>query len=73
VRADDTPPPGAGLVTDRLIVPAGSPAGIGAVIFVLETKVILRVWPVPDPAGISIIAEVGTKPLPITVKVESEP
>jgi hypothetical protein len=67
--ADDTPPPGDGLATVTLTVPAAeiSAAVIAAVTWVLLTNVVVRL----DPFHCTV--EVLTNPVPFTVSVNAGP
>ena len=69
VRAPEVPPPGVGLNTVTEAVPeaARSLAGILAVSWVALTKVVVRLPPFHR------TVEVGTKPLPVTVRVKAGP
>jgi len=65
----DEPPPGAGLVTLTVAVPAVaiSAAVIAAVNFVVLTNVVVLVAP------LNFTSDVDTKPVPLTVKVKAAP
>jgi len=68
-RLPDVPPPGAGLVTVTVAVPAVaiSAAVIAAVNFVALTKVVVLAAP------LNFTTDVGTKPVPLTVRVKAAP
>jgi hypothetical protein len=65
----DVPPPGVGLDTVTIAVPpeAISPAGIAACKLVLETKVVVRA------PAFHCTVDVGTKFVPVTVRVNAPP
>lgn len=69
ITLPDVPPPGAGLKTDMLDVPAAtiSPDVITAVIVEDDTNVVVR----DDPFHCTV--ELPTKFVPVTVKVKSDP
>jgi len=68
-RVPEVPPPGAGLVTVTVAVPAVviSAAVIAAVNFVVLTNVVVLVAP------LNFTNEVDTKPVPFTVRVKAAP
>jgi hypothetical protein len=68
-KVGDVPPPGAGLVTDTVVVPAVaiSAAVIAAVTFVALTKVVVLAAP------LNFTTDVDTKPVPLTVRVKAAP
>src|ERR1700745_1001443 len=68
-RLPDEPPPGAGLVTVTVAVPAVaiSAAVIAAVNFVVLTNVVVLAAP------LNFTTDVDTKPVPLTVRVKAAP